>query len=345
MAIGPGPGAASELDAIRREYESSLSWRVTRPLRALRRAARTRGAAPPEPAPPATAAGRYDSWLESTHGAALTALDAECAAGAPLARFRALDDDLWALLLTQEYAAYPHIRALLPAVPEPGLQELWNGASGVTLAAQSAAFYRRLRERCAQHGPCPLAAARVLDFGCGWGRLTRFLARDVAPGNLYGCDPVQGILDVCRECRVPATLARSDFVPARLPFDGRFELAFAFSVFTHLSERAHRACLSALHTGLVPGGLLVVTVRPPGYLEFCAALHPLRHALHGADYVFAPHPAEASHPQYDGEAMDYGEAVVTLPYVRENWAPEFELLHADLAIADPFQVVLTLRRR
>jgi hypothetical protein len=33
-----------------------------------------------------------------------------------------------------------------------------------------------------------------------------------------------------------------------------------------------------------------------------------------------------------------------LPYVRERWAPEFELVHADLSIADPFQVVLTLRR-
>jgi SAM-dependent methyltransferase len=185
----------------------------------------------------------------------------------------------------------------------------------------------------------------VLDFGCGWGRLTRFLARDVAPGHLYGCDPVAGVLDVCRECRVPATLARSDFVPERLPFDGPFELAFAFSVFTHLSERAQRACLGALHAGLAPGGLLVVTVRPPGYLEFCAALHPLRDAAGGAGYLFAPHPAEPSHPQYGGEAMDYGETVVTLAYVREHWEPRFELLHADLSVADPFQIVLTLRRR
>jgi hypothetical protein len=135
MAIGPGPGAASELDAIRREYESSLSWRLTRPLRALRRAARGGTGAPAEPAPRASADGRYDSWLQSTHGATLAALDAACATDPRLELFRALDDDLWALLLTQEYTAYPHIRARLPAVPEPGLQELWNGASGVTLAA------------------------------------------------------------------------------------------------------------------------------------------------------------------------------------------------------------------
>jgi hypothetical protein len=43
--------------------------------------------------------------------------------------------------------------------------------------------------------------------------------------------------------------------------------------------------------------------------------------------------------------MTYGETVITLPYVRERWAPQFELLAADVAIADLFQVVLTLRRR
>ena len=85
-------------------------------------------------------------------------------------------------------------------------------------------------------------------------------------GRLYGCDPVESILDVCRESRVPATLARSESAPDRLPFDEPFDLAFAFSVFTHLSEAAHERCLAALHAGLRPGGSLVVRIRPPAYL-------------------------------------------------------------------------------
>ena len=144
--------AASELDDIRREYERSLSWRVTRPLRALGRGMRAvrrggeavtfRRAGP----------GRYDAWLEPFHDDVLAPIDAACAAGGPdrFALFSELDVDLWALLLTQEYSAYPHIRALLPSVPHPSLQERWNGASGVLLASQSAAFYRRLRDRYAR---------------------------------------------------------------------------------------------------------------------------------------------------------------------------------------------------
>jgi SAM-dependent methyltransferase len=221
-----------------------------------------------------------------------------------------------------------------------------------SLAAQSAAFYARLRERYAEHGHRPLAQARVLDFGCGWGRLTRLLARDVAPGSLYGCDPVQQILDVCRAARVPARLARSDFLPERLPFDGVFDLAFAFSVFTHLSEVAHQRCLRALHTGLAPEAIVVVTVRPPAYLQLSEFLHQALDSLRPdvparlaePRYLFAAHPAEPSHPQYDGGEMTYGETVVTLAYVRERWAPLFELLAVDVLAADPYQLMLTLRR-
>ena len=36
---------------------------------------------------------------------------------------------------------------------------------------------------------------------------------------------------------------------------------------------------------------------------------------------------------------------MTLPYVRERWSPLFDLLDADILLADLFQVVLTPRRR
>jgi SAM-dependent methyltransferase len=355
--MSSGPSCSSELELLRRRYESSLSWRVTRPLRAVGRLARWKRPPAEQDAAssPSFTAGRYDSWLEHFYGEELEQIDAACADGGPecFALFRDLDQDLWALLLTQEYELYPNIRALLPDVPERELQLLWNGASGAELATQSKAFYNRLCESFPSHSDRPLTGARVLDFGCGWGRLTRFLARDVAPGALYGCDPVEGILDVCRRDGVPATLARTDFVPERLPFEERFDLAFAFSVFTHISEAAHEASLRALHDALRPGGILVVTVRPPQYLVFCEQMHPLLESL-GADrlarlreprYLFVPHPPEDRHLQYTGGDMTYGETVITLPYVRERWSPMFELVDVGLLVGDLYQVMLTLRRR
>jgi SAM-dependent methyltransferase len=318
---------------------------IRRVTRALRR--EPAGTAPP-PAP------WYDALLEQVDGERLRTIDAACREGGTeaFALFRDLDADVWALLLSLEYTGFPNIRALLPSLPEPGFQELWNGTSGIPLAMQGLAFYERLRARYGEHSTRPLESSRVLDFGCGWGRLTRFLARDVKPGRLYGCDPVEGVLDVCRECRVPATLARSDVAPQRLPFDEPFDLAFAFSVLTHLSEDAAAACLSALHRALRPGGILVATVRPLEYARLDRSLRAQLDELGGDSsarlaeplHLFVPHAPDPGHPQQVGGAMTYGEALVTPAQVRDRWSKWFELVATDLLLADLFQVVLTLRR-
>ena len=298
---------------------------------------------------------RYDPWLGTLFGKELGALDAACAkrGRGALELFRGLGDDLWAVLLSGEYTLYPNIRAVLPAMPEESIQRQWNGWTGIKLLAEGRAFYARVRELHRAHSPVGLTESTVLDFGCGWGRTTRFFARDVGPDSLFGCDPVERILDVCERTRVPATFARSDFVPAELPFETRFDLVFAFSVFTHLSEPAHRACLRAIHASLEPGGLLVLTVRPPAYLAHCERMRPLLESL-GSDnlaalgeprYQFVPHPADRDHPQFHGAEMSYGETVVSLAYVRRHWEELFELLDVSLLTEDLHQVVLALRRR
>lgn len=300
-----------------------------------------------------------DGWLVTLFGDRLAEIDAACAALGPddrsaYALFRDLDDDLWALLLSRQYESYPNILALLPEVPEPGLQVNWNGAAGLALLGQSKAFYRHAKAMAATHGARPLADSRVLDFGLGWGRLARFFARDVAPGSLLGVDPTESILDVCRRSRVPAELARSEFLPESLPF-GEIDLAYSFSVFTHISESAAETCLRALHGALVPGGLLIITIRPPGYLELdpkmaeaLAAIGDPVAALAEPRYVFVPHPTEGGHPQEGADAsgeMTYGEAVISIPYVRERWGELFELLDVHVADEDLYQVAITLRRR
>jgi SAM-dependent methyltransferase len=357
MSSGSAGADVGELERLRREYESSLSWRITRPVRAAGRLSRRlRPPVPRDDGTERSGQDGFDWWLAHFFGERLAAIDAACGAEADRARyelFRDLDDDLWALLLTQQYELYPHIRALLPAMPDPELQELWNGRSGLPLADQSAAFYRTLRHCYRRHGARSLSEASVLDFGCGWGRLTRYLARDVAPGRLYGCDPVGGILDVARANGVPATLATSEFLPQTLPFDKQFDLAFAFSVFTHLSEEAHRQSLRALHRSLRPDGILVVTIRPPAYLRHSELMRPLLDAL-GPDpeqaldtpsYFFVPHGAAPTHPQYQGHGeIHYGETVITMAYLRDEWSPLFTVLDVGLLLNDPYQVVVTLRR-
>lgn len=327
----------------------------TRPGRRLAAAIREESSSTGAPADDRPVPGDLDvdGWLTSLYGDRLSDLDDACAgAGSEAYRlFRELDDDLWALLLSRRYSSFPNIRALLPDVPDPGLQINWNGAAGLTLLSQSKAFYRHAKNMVDAHGSTSLAEARILDFGLGWGRLTRFFARDVEPGNLMGVDPTPEILDVCRDSRVPAELAKSDFLPESLPF-AKIDLAYSFSVFTHISEPAAEACLDALHSSIVPGGLLILTIRPPAYLALDPKMHAALDALGDPvmamsepRYVFVPHPVDGGHPQYDGGEMTYGEAVISLAYVRERWSDRFRLVDVHVPTEDPYQVALTLRRR
>jgi hypothetical protein len=43
--------------------------------------------------------------------------------------------------------------------------------------------------------------------------------------------------------------------------------------------------------------------------------------------------------------MTYGEAVISLPWLRERWGDSFEMLDVKVATEDVYQVAVTLRKR
>jgi hypothetical protein len=68
--------------------------------------------------------------------------------------------------------------------------------------------------------------------------------------------------------------------------------------------------------------------------------------LSDAAYLFMPHAAVPEHPQYNDQGqIDYGETVITMSYIRDRWLALFDLLEVNLLLTDPYQVMLTLRRK
>ena len=219
-------------------------------------------------AAPQRGAGGHDTWLEHYHDDVLAPIDAACAAGGPdrFALFSELDIDLWALLLTKDYSAYPNIHALLPTRAPPDAAGALERDVGRAAREPERGVLPSAPGSLRRGGRAPAGGLARARLRLRLGPADALPRPRRAASRLYGCDPVESILAVCRDSGVPATLARSELVPERLPFDERFDLAFAFSVFTHLSEPAHERCLAALHAGLRPGAILVVTIRPPDYM-------------------------------------------------------------------------------
>ena len=120
----------------------------------------------------------------------------------------------------------------------------------------------------------PNVYARVLDFGCGCGRIARQLIQQVPrPERYLGIDLHRGMIAWCRanlESAAPGFEFRHHDVhtvsfnpgedkPKTLPFpaeDRSFTLVNAWSVFTHLTESQAKHYLREVARVLEPGGVL-----------------------------------------------------------------------------------------
>ena len=115
---------------------------------------------------------------------------------------------------------------------------------------------------------------RWLDFGCGYGRVVRFLAERVPPDRLWAGDVLEEAVDFCHsEFGVHPLHSRADL--ERLELDP-FDFIYAISVLSHLNERNSRALLRVLGDALRPNGILMFTTHGRRSLE-----NP---ALYGAEF-------------------------------------------------------------
>ncbi|WP_321785084.1 class I SAM-dependent methyltransferase [Burkholderia pyrrocinia] len=259
---------------------------------------------------------------------------------------RSMPIDVVADLLNHVPPEYADVRAAIPSMAPDDVQISWTGSSGYPLLMQSCAFVRALESGYRRLNDRGLDDAQILDFGCGWGRLIRLMYKFTAPENIYGCDPWARSIELCRESNVRANLSVSDYLPSSLPFaDATFDLIYSFSVFTHLSERAATAAISACRKSIKKDGMMVITVRPLSYWDYHDEAQnkvdreqmKQDHAARG--FAYTPHDRQA----IDGD-ITYGDTSISLDYIRTNWQ-DWKVAGTDYFLQDPFQMLVFLKPR
>lgn len=110
-----------------------------------------------------------------------------------------------------------------------------------------------------------LEGKRVLDFGCGSGRVLRhFMAEAESGTEVYGCDINKPSIEWLQENLCPPLRVFVNGAPPPLPVDdARYDLIWAHSVFTHITDQ-WGAWLLELHRVLKKGGLLLATFMGEG---------------------------------------------------------------------------------
>ncbi|QIL70092.1 class I SAM-dependent methyltransferase [Diaphorobacter sp. HDW4B] len=100
---------------------------------------------------------------------------------------------------------------------------------------------------------------RILDFGCGVGQCSQYLAQSFSNAELVGFDVSDDSLDVARE-RIPQAHFTSAWDQA---VEEKYDLIFTSNVFHHIDASEHALWLSRLKDALRPGGKIIIFEHNP----------------------------------------------------------------------------------
>lgn len=108
--------------------------------------------------------------------------------------------------------------------------------------------------------PHLLSNAKILDFGCGHGRITRFLPSLLSPSKFVVADVWESAINFCAKEfeAIPFFISRDSKISK---FDSKFDIVLSFSVFSHLPPIDFEFYLSELRKSLNEDGLLLFTTK------------------------------------------------------------------------------------
>lgn len=176
---------------------------------------------------------------------------------------------------------------------------------------------------------------KVLDLGCGCGRVIRHL-NFLPDTKLFGTDYNPKLVEWCRDNLPLANFAVNQSEPPLSYANDAFDLVYALSVFTHLTEQSQLRWMDELGRIIRTGGLLLITAHGEYYLNQLSPAEQARFQngelvvtnseVAGSNYCGAYHPTE---------------------YVRTVMARGFEIVDfiAEGAKGNPFQDLYLLRRK
>jgi len=247
-------------------------------------------------------------------------------------------------LCVETPASTPHLKAIMPQLPSAEVQKRWVGDHGRPLMHRSGNLVRLFELMSWRHRGRSLEDARILDYGCGWGRLLRLLYHKTDLANIYGVDPMPESLRLCKECGVDINLASCDPVPTDLPFGiMNFDFVFSFSVFTHVPLQVAEAILRSVRSRMANDGIAVVTVRSHEFWELrrstwdSAGVDALIQTHQRNGYAFIPLNTDGLKSEHYGDTT-YSRCRFEQLCAACGW----NVVDVERDMSEPFQIAMVL---
>jgi 2-polyprenyl-3-methyl-5-hydroxy-6-metoxy-1,4-benzoquinol methylase len=232
----------------------------------------------------------------------------------------------WCQLWT-DFAGRNKVAVALPEMPPDDIQKITNNLAGAATMKAAATFYMVADGEIEARFPAG-APRRLLDYGAGWGRITRLLLRSVPPRELHAVDVDERLVERAKKS-LPGIHVELIKSYEELPFsDASFDIIIVNSVLSHLSMGAHLFCINELARLLRSGGLLIATTLGLRHLDTWLADEKQRSWITGIVGE------DARERLLRGEFVfgstrrwpDYGTAFLPQGWVAAHWRSKFPVL-------------------
>ena len=185
----------------------------------------------------------------------------------------------------------------------------------------------QMTEILQQGGAAIETLGHILEFGCGDGRMIRWLEPLAADREVWGTDIDAGRIFWCKQnLGAPFRFITTTMLP-HLPFEDRhFGFIYAGSVFTHIDDLAD-AWFVELRRILRPGGRLFATVHLKNDIDLLKG----KYRDSGLAKLLAGYPEYAEYARSDFDAFTIGrwaESFVfyDIEYLRKTLSPLFRIV-------------------
>ncbi len=210
----------------------------------------------------------------------------------------------------------------IPLPPEPLRVRVSQQASErfyrVNGMKQAGEFYGAMRKHC------DMATTRkLLDWGCGCGRIASVYLAFMPSLEVYGCDIDAEAIAWCEDNLARGRFTTVPLLPPTSYADDSFDVVIGYSVCTHLSRQNQAKWLDELRRITRPGGTVFLSVHG----EFAAKFIAPESGIHAemerdgiSDRVYDPYLGDVAPEGY------YLGVFQTEAYTRRVWSEFFDVI-------------------
>jgi 2-polyprenyl-3-methyl-5-hydroxy-6-metoxy-1,4-benzoquinol methylase len=185
---------------------------------------------------------------------------------------------------------------------------------------------------------------RILDWGCGCGRVSRYFSRYSAETEIHGID-----IDPTGINWIKENLNFGNFKhiepDSKTPYpDGHFDFIFGISIFTHLTEEDHFFWLKELQRIIAKNGIVAVTT---GSTIMRARMFNVSIGDQVSDHL-SGYSDQGYNAQIEGATGDdayYRDTFITKEYIQTVWSEYFDILGIHSGLISCLQDMVIMQKK